>query len=116
MSHSSPALQATVDEFVRLVDIGFASLPESRTKYDRTLRRKARQAALIGVPSMQIFGGNDRAGWTALAYAARLHPAETLLQPRFVELVGRTLLRRRGYRLVRTIVRRVRGRRSAASF
>src|SRR5207302_7082544 len=70
MSHNPVAVRATVDEFVRLVDIGFEGLPECPTKHDRKLRRRARQAALAGVPTMLLFAGLRRAGWRAFLYAA----------------------------------------------
>lgn len=110
MSHSVGALQATVDEFVRLIDLGFARLPEGRTKRDSVLRHQARQAALAGVPTMQIFANNYRAGWTAIAYAARHYPADTLLQPRILSLAARTVLGTRGYSRLRSLFKALRSR------
>jgi glycosyltransferase involved in cell wall biosynthesis len=102
MSHSEVATRTTIDEFVRLIDLGFNSLPDGLTKSDRGLRRRARQAALASVATMQIFGGNSISGWRALAYAASLSPSETLFQRRVLALIGRTILGKRGFSFIRS--------------
>jgi glycosyltransferase involved in cell wall biosynthesis len=104
MSHRPEAVRATLREFLRLVDAGFAGLPDGPTRSDRRLRRRARQAALASVATMQIFGGNHWSGWRALAYAARMSPLETLLQRRVLSLIARTLLGRRGFGAARGLL------------
>jgi glycosyltransferase involved in cell wall biosynthesis len=101
MSHNPKALRATVDEFVRLVDLGFARLPDGPVKSDARLLRRSRQAALAGVATMQIFAGRPLDGWKAHAYAIRLHPRDALLQRRVLSLVARTLLGARLFRWLR---------------
>lgn len=103
MSHNPRALRATVDEFVRLVDLGFASLPEGQVKSDSRLLRRSRQAALAGVATMQIFAGRPLDGWKAHAYAARLHPREALFQRRMISLVARTVLGARAFSWLRSL-------------
>jgi hypothetical protein len=103
MSHNRRALRATVDEFVRLVDLGFARLPDGPVKSDSRLFRRSRQAALAGVATMQIFAGRPRDGWWAFAYAARIHPADALFQRRVVSLAARTLLGARGFGRLRAM-------------
>src|SRR5439155_10137148 len=107
MSHNPAVVRATIDEFSRLVDLGFAGLPECPTKHDRGLRRRARQAALAGIPTMLVFGGLRRAGWSALLYAARTRPLEVMLQRRTLSLLARTLVGGRALGAVRTMVRRM---------
>jgi glycosyltransferase involved in cell wall biosynthesis len=103
MSHNPRALRATVDEFVRLVDLGFASLPDGPVKSDARLLRRSRQAALAGVATMQIFAGRPLDGWKAHAYAIRLNPRDALLQRRIISLVARTLLGARLFRWLRSL-------------
>jgi glycosyltransferase involved in cell wall biosynthesis len=108
MSHNPAAVRATIDEFSRLVDLGFAGLPVGPTKHDRTLRRRARQAALAGVPTMLVFAGLRRAGWSAFLYAARTRPLEVVLQRRTLSLLARTLVGGRALGALRRMVRGVR--------
>ena len=116
MSHSPTAIKATLNEFVRLVDRGFAALPECPTKHDRRLYRRARQAALVSMATMHLFAGQRLGGWRALAYAARMSPFETLLQPRVLSLLVRTIVGRRGFEILRGVGSVARGRiRAAAS-
>jgi len=103
MSHNPKALRATVDEFVRLVDLGFARLPDGPVKSDRRLLRRSRQAALAGVATMQIFAGRPLDGWKAHAYAIRLNPRDALFQRRVLSLVARTLLGARLFRWLRSL-------------
>jgi glycosyltransferase involved in cell wall biosynthesis len=105
MSHNPRALQATVDEFVRLVELGFARLPDGAVKSDTRLLRRSRQAALAGVATMQIFAGRPLDGWRAHAYATRLHPREALFQRRMISLAARTLLGPRGFGWLRSLGR-----------
>ncbi len=105
MSHSYPALRATVDEMVRLVNVGFAELPDGPVKSDARLLRRSRQAALAGVPTMQIFADRPVDGWKAYAYAVRRYPREALFQRRFISLVARTLLGSRGFSWLRELRR-----------
>ena len=106
MSHNPAAVRATIDEFVRLVDLGFANLPEGAVKSDRRLLRRAHQAALSSVATMQVFAGRPLDGWRAQAYAARLSPRQALFQRRVISLAARTVLGDRGFRLLS----RIRGR------
>src|SRR5205807_3252375 len=105
MSHNPAAIRATVDEFARLVDLGFDGLPDCPTRHDRKLRRQARQAALAGIPTMLVFAGLRRAGWWALLYAARTRPLEVVLQRRTLSLLARTLAGGRALGAVRGMVR-----------
>jgi glycosyltransferase involved in cell wall biosynthesis len=114
MSHNPAAVRATVDEFARLVDLGFAGLPDSPTKHDRKLRRRARQAALAGVPTMLVFAGLRRAGWSALLYAARTSPFEVVVQRRTLALAIRTIVGDRVLETIRALVRSFRDRRGEA--
>jgi Glycosyl transferase family 2 len=108
MSHNPAAVHATVDEFVRLVDIGFAGLPAtSATRYDSALRRRSRQAALLGVATMLVFGGLRRAGWAAFFYAARRSPLETVLQRRTLSLLVRTAVPAGLFDVLRRCVRSI---------
>jgi Glycosyl transferase family 2 len=110
MSHNPAAVRATVDEFARLVDLGFEGLPECPTKHDHRLRRRARQAALAGIPTMLVFAGLRRAGWGALLYAARTRPFEVVLQRRTLSLAVRTVVGGRAFGALRTLARGIRAR------
>jgi glycosyltransferase involved in cell wall biosynthesis len=114
MSHNPAAVRATIDEFVRLVDLGFANLPEGAVKSDRRLLRRAHQAALASVATMQVFAGRPMDGWRAQAYAARLSPREALFQRRLISLVARTVLGDRGFRWLRSLRSRAAALRAAA--
>jgi hypothetical protein len=97
MSRRPHVLHATTDELIRMVDLGFANLPEGPVKSDRRLLRRARQTALANVSSMEVFAGRPLMGWKAHAYATRLRPRDALLQRRVISLAARTLLGARGF-------------------
>lgn len=103
MSHRPEALRATTDELIRMVDLGFASLPEGSVKSDLRLRRRARQKALANVSSMEVFAGRRLSGWLAHAYATRLHPREALFQRLVVSMAAHTLLGARGLKWLRSL-------------
>lgn len=105
MSRSQEALRATTDELIRMVDLAFKNLPEGPVKSDRRLLRGARQFALITVPSVEVFAGRQLGGWKALAYGARRHPREALLQRQVVYLAARMLLGARRFEWLRSVRR-----------
>lgn len=105
MSHSMGALRATIDEFVRLVDLGFANLPDGPVKSDRRLLRRSRQAALASVATMQVFAGRPLDGWRAHVHAARLRPRDALVQRRVISLAARTLFGARGFERLKSLRR-----------
>jgi hypothetical protein len=103
MSRSPEALQATTDQLIRMVDLGFTNLPEGPVKSDQLLLRRARQFALITVPRTEVFAGRQLAGWKALAYAVRLYPREALMQRQVVYLAARTLVGARGFEWLQSL-------------
>jgi len=111
MSYSQGAAFKTIREFLSSFDRGFDGLPDCPTKFDRGLRRRARQAALMSVPTMQIFNGNYVRGWQAFLYAVRVSPPDALLQPRLAALMARTALGDRFYKIARKAVLQLAGRR-----
>jgi glycosyltransferase involved in cell wall biosynthesis len=97
MSRRPEALRTTVDELMRMVDRGFANLPEGSIKSDQRLLRRARQTALANVSSVEIFAGRVLGGLRVHAYAARLRPRDALFQRRVISLLARTLLGARAF-------------------
>lgn len=106
MSRNPDAMRATIDEFIQLVDRGFANLPDGPVKHDRRLRRRARQAALASVATMLVFAGRPVDGWKAYGYAVRLRPREALLHRRLLSLVARTLLGAQGFQQLQKLLLR----------
>jgi hypothetical protein len=99
---------------VRLVNVGFAELPDGPVKSDARLLRRSRQAAMAGVPTMQIFADRPVDGWKAYAYAVRRYPREALFQRRVISLAARTLLGARWFKRLQSLRRGSAPRRESA--
>jgi hypothetical protein len=74
-------------------------------------RRKARQRALVTIATVDVFAGRYQRGWHGFWLAMRRHPLMTVLQPRTLVLLARTLLGARGFEAIR----RIRGERNNLS-
>jgi hypothetical protein len=105
MSHSSAAMQASLRETLDGIDASFALLG-GRLEGGQSLRRRAIQAALIAIPTDDIFAGRLRRGWYGYSYSLRKHPFLTIFQPKTVILLARTALGERGFNAMRGYVKR----------
>ena len=105
MSHSSAAMQASLRETLDGIDASFALLG-GRLEEAGSLRRRAIQAALIAIPTDDIFAGRLRRGWYGYSFSLREHPFLTIFQPKTVILLARTALGERGFNAARGYVKR----------
>lgn len=92
MSNSDLAFWTTVEEMLAGVDAALDRVPDSALPDKATLRRKARQRALVAVPTHDIFAGRLRRGWHGYWQSIRHFPMLTLAQPRTITVVLRTIL------------------------
>lgn len=102
LSRGATATRITIYELLRVVDRGFANLPDGPVKSDQRLIRRARQAAATSMATMHVFEDHFVAGWKALLYAARLRPRDALFQRQVAILAARTVLRARGFAWLRS--------------
>ncbi len=105
MSHSSAAMQASLRETLDGIDASFALLG-GRLEGAGSLHLRAIQAALIAIPTDDIFAGRLRRGWYGYSFSLRKHPFLTIFQPKTAILLARTALGERGFNAVRGYVKR----------
>ena len=96
MSHSSAAMQASLRETLDGIDASFALLG-GRLEGAGSLRLRAIQAALIAIPTDDIFAGRLRRGWYGYSFSLRKRPFLTIFQPKTAILLARTALGERGF-------------------
>lgn len=102
LSNTGHAFWQTTEEMLKGIDAALDRFPQPVLPDKAALRRQARQRALVAVPTHDIFAGRLRRGWHGYWEACRRYPGLTILQPRTVVVVLRTVLGGRLYsRLLR---------------
>ena len=109
LSNSGGALWQATSEMLLGIDRALARVPDADLPDKSALRRAARARALVAVPTLDIFAGRRQRGWKGFGIAFRHHPAETLLQRRFVSLLLCSLLGASAYTVATGIARRRKG-------
>lgn len=99
--HMSPQFSVVRDEILPMIDEAFAGPLGARVPDRDTVRRGIERRALVHLPTAYIFTDRRRDGWRLLWESVRVRPAMTLLQPRTVSLVARTVLGQRGFDALR---------------
>lgn len=92
MSNTESALWRTTEEMLLGIDFALERFSEDELPGKERMRKRARQRALVAVPTHDIFAGRLRRGWIGYLEAMRHYPALTVVQPRTAVLVARTLL------------------------
>jgi glycosyltransferase involved in cell wall biosynthesis len=105
MSHSRAAMEASLSETLDGIDASFALLGGRLNKAE-SLRRRAIQAALVAIPTDDIFAGRLRRGWYGYSYSLRKHPFLTVFQAKTAILLVRTALGERGFNIMRSYAKR----------
>lgn len=105
LTHTS-GIAAKQRELVRAVESAFSGPLQGKIAHPHQLRQQALGHMLTLHAVQYIFGGNPRAGWAAIASAARIRPFATFAQAQILRLLLRTLLGRSGYWHLRSLLRR----------
>jgi hypothetical protein len=103
--HLSPQLQVMKNEILTVIDEAFAGPLASRLPDAAGLRQRVLRTALVHLPTQYIFSGELKAGWRLYWQSARLRPIDTVLQPRTLSLIARTVLGGKGYARLVALVR-----------
>lgn len=103
MSKSAESFWSTTEEMLKGIDDALARVSLAQMPDKEKQRCKARQRTLVTIATVDIFAGRYRRGWHGFLLAMRRHPRMTVLQPRTLVLVARTLLGARGFEAIRRI-------------
>jgi glycosyltransferase involved in cell wall biosynthesis len=103
MSNSAPALWQTTQEMLKGIDYALGLVPDSSMPDKSVQRRMARKRALVAVPTHDIFAGRYRRGWYGYLQAATHFPVDTLVQPRTLTVLLRTLVGKRPFEIIRSL-------------
>jgi hypothetical protein len=110
LSNSEGAFWQATQEMLWGIDTAFARIPETALPDRSELQKRAKQRALVAVPTLDIFAGRIRRGWAGFWQSFRHMPRLTLLQSRTVILVLRTMLGETGFASFRDAIKRIIGR------
>lgn len=100
LSQSAGSLWRATEEMLFGIENAFARFPSGAIPDAPALRHRARQRALVAVPTLDIFAGRLWRGWQGYGMALRRYPLPTLMQARTLTLLLRTLLGARAYRFL----------------
>lgn len=101
MSNTDGAFERTQYEMLLGIDYALSLFTDEMLPDKQVLRRRARQRALVAVPTHDIFAGRYRRGWYGYWQAIRMDPALSLMQPRILSVTARTLLGKSLYERLR---------------
>ncbi|MDQ3703439.1 MAG: glycosyltransferase [Chloroflexota bacterium] len=107
LSNSQGALWDATGEMLLGIDAAIDRFPEGALANPSTMRREARQRALLAVPTVDVFAGRYARGWRAYWEAFRRYPLATAAQPRTATLLLRTVLGERNFDRLRDFAQRV---------
>lgn len=104
--HLAPEIDVIRTEILPAITEAFdGPLGERIPERDR-VRERVLKNALVHLPTQYIFRGQYRNGWRLYRESMQAHPRRTLLQPRTLSLVLRTVLGERGYAGGRALAKR----------
>jgi glycosyltransferase involved in cell wall biosynthesis len=104
--HLRPQLEVVRREILPVIDAAFAGPLATRLHDAGAVRRRVRRRALVHLPTQYIFVGERWTGWRLFWESCKVRPAETILQPRTLSLLSRTVLGARGHSWVAGHLRR----------
>ena len=96
--HFRPQLEVVRRELLPVIDAAFDGPLGERLVDAPALRRRVVRGALVHLPTQYIFVGDLRTGWRLYWESCRVRPLDTVLQPRTLSLVSRSVLGDRGHR------------------
>ena len=102
--HLAPQLAVVRDEFLPVVESAFSG--PLGPKLSPAVRKRIVQNTLVHLPTQYVFRGEPRAGWRLWLESAKARPVDTIVQPRTLALVARTVLGQRGFAFVADRARR----------
>jgi glycosyltransferase involved in cell wall biosynthesis len=88
--HLAPQLAVMREEILPVLEAAFDGPLGPRVP--AATQRRLRRQALVHLPTQYVFRGEPAVGWRLWWESARLRPVDTVLQPRTLSLVARTLL------------------------
>lgn len=94
MSNTEGSLWQATEEMLLGIDVALSRFPDAALPDKESLRKRARQRALVAVPTLDIFAGRLSRGWRGYWRAFRAYPMLTITQQRTISLVLRTMLGR----------------------
>ena len=110
-THLSPDADVFRNEILPMIAEAFDGPLGRRLPDAAAVRRRVERQALLHLPTRYIFNDSPRIGWMLYWRAVRERPILTIVQPRTISLVARTVLGDRGYTALRSRVARLAGRR-----
>ena len=103
MSNSNAAFWQTTQEMLKGIDYALGLISDAQMPDKEAQRKKAKARALVAVPTHDIFAGRYRRGWHGYLQAATRYPIQTLVQPRTLSVLLRTVIGQRPYEFVRSL-------------
>ena len=110
-THLSPDADVFRNEILPMIAEAFDGPLGRRLPDAAAVRRRVERQALLHLPTRYIFNDSPRIGWMLYWRAVRERPILTIVQPRTISLVARTVLGDGGYTALRSRVARLAGRR-----
>jgi glycosyltransferase involved in cell wall biosynthesis len=105
--HLRPQLRVLRGEILPVIDAAFDGSLGARVPDAPAVKRRVIRRAVVHLPTQYIFVGARMTGWRLYWESCKVRPADTILQPRSLSLLSRTLLGHRGHRWVTSRLRRV---------
>jgi glycosyltransferase involved in cell wall biosynthesis len=96
--HQTPVVR---DEILPMIDEVFAGPLAARMADPVATKRRVVRNALVHLPTVYIFGGAPLTGWRMYWESVKLRPLDTVLQPRTLSLLARTLLGHKAFSWLR---------------
>jgi glycosyltransferase involved in cell wall biosynthesis len=106
--HLHPQRAVVRNEMLPVIAAAFDGPLGARVPDAAAVRRRVERRALVHLPTQYIFAGKPRVGWRLYWDSVKERPADTVLQPRTVSLLSRTVLGQRGHEWVAARARRLR--------
>ena len=107
--HLRPQLEVVKREVLPVVDEAFDGPIASRLEDPRVVRKRIVRRALVHLPTQYIFVGELRTGWRLYWESVKVVPIATVVQPRTLSLVSRSVLGARRHHWIETRLRKLRG-------
>jgi glycosyltransferase involved in cell wall biosynthesis len=102
--HGRPNLHVVRNEYLPIIDEAFNGPLGARMPDARAVRRRVMRRVLVHLPTEHIFTDRAATGWRLYWESCKVAPFYTIVQPRTVALIGRTLLGARCYGWARQLI------------